>query len=102
MASVPLLSLAIWVPILAGLAGARRRRTGKRAATQRWIALGGAVLGFLVTIPLYTRFDLQSSGMPVRRARGLDRALQHLLPPRRGRHLGAVRAAQQLHHHRWW
>ena len=29
----------------------------------------------------------------------LDRALQHPLPPRRGRHLGAVHPAQQLHHH---
>ena len=52
-----LLSLAIWVPIPAGvlaLAG------GERHA--RWIALAGAVLGFLVTLPLYLGFDLQSAG----------------------------------------
>ena len=52
-----LLSLAIWVPIAAGvlaLAG------GERHA--RWIALAGAVLGFLVTLPLYLGFDLQSAG----------------------------------------
>ena len=51
-----LLSLAIWVPIAAGvlaLAG------GERHA--RWISLAGAILGFLVTIPLYTGFDLQSA-----------------------------------------
>jgi NADH-quinone oxidoreductase subunit M len=56
-----LLSLAIWVPIAAGLlvlaAGG-----DQRAPLQRWIALAGAVLGFLVTIPLYTGFDVQSAG----------------------------------------
>src|SRR3954470_155781 len=51
-----LLSLAIWVPILAGvlvlaLGGDRR------AALQRRVALGGAILGFLVTVPLYTAFQ---------------------------------------------
>ncbi len=55
-----LLSLAIWIPIFAGLlvlaAGG-----DQRAPLQRWIALAGAVLGFLVTIPLYTGFDLQSA-----------------------------------------
>jgi NADH-quinone oxidoreductase subunit M len=57
-----LLSAAIWIPILAGLlvlaAGG-----DQRAQLQRWIALGGAVLGFLVTIPLYTRFDSGSAQM---------------------------------------
>jgi NADH-quinone oxidoreductase subunit M len=61
MGSVPLLSLAIWVPILAGLAVLAAGGEGN-ARNQKWLALGGAVLGFLVTIPLYTRFDLQSSG----------------------------------------
>src|SRR6185295_1921884 len=28
----------------------------------KWLALGGAVLGLLVTIPLYTKFDVQSAG----------------------------------------
>jgi NADH-quinone oxidoreductase subunit M len=56
-----LLSLAIWVPILAGvlvlaLGGDRR------APLQRWAALTGAVAGFLVTIPLYTGFDVQDPG----------------------------------------
>jgi len=57
-----LLSLAIWVPILAGLAVLA---TGgdRNAATQRALALAGAILGFLVTLPLYAGFDLQSGGM---------------------------------------
>jgi len=56
-----LLSLAIWIPIAAGLVVLA---TGgdERARLQRWIALGGALLGFLVTIPLYTGFDLQDPG----------------------------------------
>jgi len=61
MGSVPLLSLAIWVPILAGLAVLAAGGEGN-ARNQKWLALGGAVLGFLVTVPLYTKFDLQSAG----------------------------------------
>jgi NADH-quinone oxidoreductase subunit M len=34
----------------------------RRAPLQRWIALAGAVLGLLVTIPLYTQFDIGSAG----------------------------------------
>lgn len=56
------LSLAIWVPILMG---GLVLLTGKdaQAAWARWIALIGAVLGFLVTIPLYTNFDAYHAGM---------------------------------------
>jgi NADH-quinone oxidoreductase subunit M len=57
-----LLSLAIWVPILAGLL-VLATGSDARAPLQRQIALVGAVLGFVVTIPLYTGFDLRSSGM---------------------------------------
>jgi NADH-quinone oxidoreductase subunit M len=57
-----LLSLAIWVPIVAGVlvlaAGSARN-----APVQRSLALGGAILGFLVTVPLYTGFDVQNPGM---------------------------------------
>jgi NADH-quinone oxidoreductase subunit M len=61
---MPYLSLAIWVPIVAGLAVLAVGRDGERsAALTRWIALIGAVTGFLVTIPLYTRFDLSTSAM---------------------------------------
>jgi NADH-quinone oxidoreductase subunit M len=60
--SSPLLSLAIWVPIVAGvlvlLAGDDRR-----ADLQRSLALGGALFGFLVTIPLWTGFDASNPGM---------------------------------------
>ena len=94
-----LLSLAIWVPIARRPAGARRRAaTRRRRALQRRIALAGAVLGFLVTHPALHRFQPAQPGHAVRRAAALDPALQHQLPPRRGRHLGAVHPAQQLHH----
>ncbi|HEX9395251.1 MAG TPA: NADH-quinone oxidoreductase subunit M, partial [Burkholderiales bacterium] len=54
-----LLSLAIWIPIAAGLAvlacGDARRVT-------RWVALAGAIAGFLVTLPLYTHFNNADPG----------------------------------------
>src|SRR5687768_18379553 len=56
-----LLSLAIWIPVGAG-AVVLAMGGDRHANTQRWIAFVGAVLGFLVTIPLYTAFDLQSAG----------------------------------------
>ena len=60
----PYLSLSIWVPIAAGLIVLAVGRDGERAATPtRWIALIGAVAGFLVTVPLYTRFDVTTSAM---------------------------------------
>ena len=52
-----LLSLAIWVPIAAGLLALA---AGERHS--RWVALAGAIAGFLVTIPLYTGFDAQNAG----------------------------------------
>ncbi|MEH6458875.1 NADH-quinone oxidoreductase subunit M [Chitinimonas sp. JJ19] len=57
-----LLSLAIWVPIVAGLFVLV---TGgdQNAGWARKIALVGALLGFLVTIPLYTRFAPMHGGM---------------------------------------
>jgi NADH-quinone oxidoreductase subunit M len=53
---VPYLSLAIWVPIVAGLlvlAVGRDRDPG----AARWIALFGALAGLLVTLPLWLHFD---------------------------------------------
>ncbi|AZN35451.1 NADH-quinone oxidoreductase subunit M [Iodobacter ciconiae] len=57
-----LLSLAIWLPIVAGLVVLA---TGgdKNANTARWLALAGALLSFLVTIPLYTQFESLHGGM---------------------------------------
>ena len=56
-----LLTLAIWIPILAG-AAVLALGGDRRADAQRWLALAGAALGFLVTIPLYTGFDVQNAG----------------------------------------
>jgi NADH-quinone oxidoreductase subunit M len=62
--SLPLLSLSIWVPIAAGLAvlaAGRHEGSAGGAAAARWIAVAGALLGFLVTIPLYTGFVAHSA-----------------------------------------
>src|SRR5262245_45373166 len=56
-----LLSLAIWVPILAGVA-TLAAGGDQRAALQRWIAFWGSLAGLLVTIPLYTHFNLHNAG----------------------------------------
>ena len=62
MSGTPLLSFAIWVPIIAGfvvlLTGSDRN-----APLARMLALAGAVAGLLVTIPLYTGFDLHTPEM---------------------------------------
>ena len=58
----PYLSLAIWVPIVAGVAVLVLGRDSD-AGKARWTALVGALAGFLVTIPLYTRFDVTTSAM---------------------------------------
>jgi NADH-quinone oxidoreductase subunit M len=57
-----LLSLAIWIPIAAGLA-VLALGGDRRAPLQRQVALAGAVLGFLVTIPLYAGFDAATAEM---------------------------------------
>jgi NADH-quinone oxidoreductase subunit M len=57
-----LLSLAIWVPVAFGillLAVGRQENAG----VARWIALVGAVAGFLVTIPLMTGFDNSTAAL---------------------------------------
>jgi NADH-quinone oxidoreductase subunit M len=58
----PYLSLAVWVPIVAGLVALAIGRD-RDPAPVRWVALVGAVAGFLVTIPLYTHFDTTTSSM---------------------------------------
>jgi NADH-quinone oxidoreductase subunit M len=58
----PYLSLAIWVPIAAGLAVLAVSRD-RDAAVARWIALAGALAGFAVTLPLFLHFDIAASGM---------------------------------------
>src|SRR4051812_22779847 len=56
-----LLSFAIWVPIVAGFA-VLTTGSDRHAGVARVVALVGAILGFIVTIPLYTGFDATASG----------------------------------------
>ena len=58
--TMPYLSLAIWVPIVAGLAVLALGRD-RDAAVARWVALFGALAGFLVTLPLWIHFQLGTS-----------------------------------------
>jgi NADH-quinone oxidoreductase subunit M len=56
-----ILSLSIWVPILAGVLVLAAGSDTRRGLT-RWLALLGSIAGFLVTLPLYTRFDYSDGG----------------------------------------
>ncbi len=58
----PLLSLAVWLPILFGVL-VLATGNDRNASLARIIALVGAVLGFLVTIPLYVDFDKAQTAM---------------------------------------
>ena len=62
MTGLPLLSIAIWLPIVGGLLVLA---TGgdRNAGLARLVALIAAVAGFLVTIPLYVGFDATTSDM---------------------------------------
>ena len=57
-----LLSLAIWTPIFFGVVLLALGRDDQ-ARSVRWIALIGAVISFLVTLPLYDGFKLGTSAM---------------------------------------
>ena len=57
-----LLSLAIWVPILFGAVLLALGRDDQ-AGVVRWIALIGAVVSLLITVPLYTGFVVDSAAM---------------------------------------
>ena len=92
----PYLSLAIWVPIVAGFAVlAARLATATREARagSRWSARSPASSSRCRCTPSSTRgiAACSSSSAP------MDPALQHPLSPRHRRHLGAVHPAQQLH-----
>ena len=56
-----LLSLAIWIPIAAGVL-VLATGPDSRAPLARVLALIGALAGFLVTLPLFTGFDRLSGG----------------------------------------
>ncbi len=57
-----LLSVAIWLPIVAGTVLLALGRD-EHAATVRWLALGAAIASFVVTIPLITGFDTGTAAM---------------------------------------
>ena len=68
-----LLSLAIWTPIFFGAVLLALGRD-EQARSVRWIALIGAVVSFLVTLPLYGDFQLGTSAMQfVEKASWIDR-----------------------------
>lgn len=68
-----LLSLAIWTPIAFGLVLLALGRD-EQARAVRWLALVGAVISFLVTLPLYTQFDTSTAAMQfVENAAWIDR-----------------------------
>jgi NADH-quinone oxidoreductase subunit M len=57
-----LLSLAIWTPIVFGVILLALGRDDQ-ARSVRWIALIGALVSFLVTLPLYGQFDTSTAAM---------------------------------------
>jgi NADH-quinone oxidoreductase subunit M len=57
-----LLSLSIWVPISFGVLLLALGRD-EQAPTVRWVALIGAVISLLVTLPMYGQFDTSTAAM---------------------------------------
>ncbi|MGB2905172.1 MAG: proton-conducting transporter membrane subunit, partial [Candidatus Dechloromonas phosphoritropha] len=62
MSTYPLLSFAIWIPIISGLV-VLATGSDRNAPLARMLALFGAIAGFLVTIPLWNGFDVTYGGM---------------------------------------
>src|SRR5262245_8571266 len=58
---LPLLSLVIWVPIVAGIV-VLATGSDRNAPAARWLALAGSLLGLLVALPLWSRFDATAHG----------------------------------------
>jgi len=57
-----LLSTVVWLPILAGV-GVLFTGSDRHANYARWLALAGAIAGFVVALPLYIGFDPAARGM---------------------------------------
>ena len=55
-------SAAIWVPIISGIV-VLAVGNEQRATLSRWLALLGSLVGFAVTIPLYTGFDRTTAAL---------------------------------------
>jgi len=62
MSNYPLISLAIWTPIIAGLV-VLATGSDRNAPLARMLALAGAIAGLVVAIPLWTGFDVAQSAM---------------------------------------
>ena len=62
MSGLAMLSTVIWLPILAGLA-VLFTGSDRNANLARWLALIGAIAGFIVALPLYSSFDSAAPGM---------------------------------------
>ena len=62
MPGLALLSTLIWLPIVAGVA-VLFAGSDRNANLARWLALAGAVAGFVVALPLYVNFDPAVQGM---------------------------------------
>ncbi len=62
MTGMPLLSLAIWIPILGGLL-VLATGSDRNAPLARVMSLAIALAGFVVTIPLFMMFDTGTSAM---------------------------------------
>ena len=58
---LPILSLVIWVPIVAGVV-VLATGSDRNAGAARWLALAGALLGLLVALPLWNLFDPAAHG----------------------------------------
>ena len=72
-----LLSLAIWTPIAFGVLLLALGRD-EHARAVRWLALVGASIGFLVTLPLYNGFEVGTAAMQfVEKATWIERFNVH-------------------------
>ncbi len=59
---LPVISVTIWLPIIFGIL-VLATGDDKNAPLARALSLVGSILGFLVTLPLYTGFDVTTSNM---------------------------------------
>jgi NADH-quinone oxidoreductase subunit M len=62
LADLPLLSLVVWVPIIGGILVLVASKD-EQAPIARMIALVASVLTFILSIPLYTGFDVSTAQM---------------------------------------